>query len=265
MVLAAVLAIATTAAIALVAGSPGESDSAPRLAIRILDVGQGDAILVEPRGRPPLLVDAGPSNADVGAVLADLGIDELFAIAVTHDDLDHSGGLASVLDHTEVPHILVGDRPPQSCRFLACPSVSRVAEGTAFRVGPARIEVLWPPANAPAADNPNDTGLVLHVSVGDFDALLTGDAEAEVARYGAGPVDLLKVAHHGSEDAGLSGLLTRTSPQLAAISVGDNSYGHPTPETMTTLAEHGIPALRTDEVGAIILEVRKEGWNVVTD
>ncbi len=250
------------AAITLAAGSAEESGRRPLLAIRILDVGQGDAILVEPRGHLPLLVDTGPPDADVGAQLGDLGVDELFAIAVTHDDLDHAGGLASVLARTEVRRLLVSARTPESCRYLVCPPVSRLSEGTGFRMGPARVEVLWPPVNAPAAENPNDTGLVLRVSSGEFDALLSGDAEAEVASYGAGPVDLLKVAHHGSEDAGLDRLLTRTSPQLAAISVGDNSYGHPTPETINTLAEHGVPILRTDEVGELVIEVNRDSWRV---
>ena len=251
------------AAALVVGGSSGTPGSPPLLVIRIFDVGQGDAILVEPRDHLPLLIDTGPPDADVGAQLADHGIDELFAIAVTHDDLDHAGGLASALAGADAGRILVGEHTPGSCSYLACPPVSRLSEGSAFRMGPARVEVLWPPASALAAENPNDTALVFRVSAGDFDALLTADAEAEVASYGAGPVDLLKVAHHGSADAGLGGLLARTSPQLAAISVGeDNTYGHPAPETTTTLAEHGVPTLRTDQAGEIVIEVHRNGWGI---
>ena len=73
----------------------------------------------------------------------------------------------------------------------------------------------------------------------------------------------MKVAHHGSADAGLDSLLGRTSPELAAISVGaDNTYGHPAPETTAALEEHGVPALRTDEAGEIVVEVRGDGWTV---
>ncbi|HET9593198.1 MAG TPA: hypothetical protein VFP17_09810, partial [Solirubrobacterales bacterium] len=71
-----------------------------------------------------------------------------------------------------------------------------------------------------------------------------------------GPVDVLKVAHHGSDDAGLAALLDRIQPRLAVISVGaDNSYGHPTRGTLSTLAAHGVPTLRTDEDGEVTIDV----------
>ncbi len=92
----------------------------------------------------------------------------------------------------------------------------------------------------------------------DFTMLLTADAEAESVPIEPGPVDVLKVAHHGSEDAGLGALLDRTRPQLAVISVGaGNPYGHPTPQTLATLARHGVPTLRTDEDGAVAIDVER--------
>jgi competence protein ComEC len=115
----------------------------------------------------------------------------------------------------------------------------------------------------PQAANPNETALVLEVSLGEFDALLSSDAEAETASYGPGPLEFLKVSHHGSADAGLDTLLDRTSPDLAAISVGaDNTYGHPAAETLSSLEAHDVPALRTDEEGEIVIEVREDGWSV---
>jgi competence protein ComEC len=78
-----------------------------------------------------------------------------------------------------------------------------------------------------------------------------------------GPIDVLKVAHHGSDDAGLDALLDRTVPRLAVISVGaDNPYGHPTAGTLATLAEHGIQTLRTDERGDVAIDVTVHGWRV---
>ena len=90
----------------------------------------------------------------------------------------------------------------------------------------------------------------------DFSMLLTADAEAEAVPLDPGPVDVLKVAHHGSDDAGLDDLLDRTRPRLAVISVGeDNPYGHPTPSTLATLAAHRVRTLRTDLDGTITFEV----------
>ena len=87
--------------------------------------------------------------------------------------------------------------------------------------------------------------------------LLSADAEAEAVPLDPGPLDVLKVAHHGSDDAGLAALLERTAPKLAVISVGDdNSYGHPTAATLSTLAGHGIRTLRTDEEGTVTIDVQ---------
>ncbi len=171
-----------------------------------------------------------------------------------------------MLEEVDVNRILASYGPPRSCRYLDCPPTTGLTAGSRFRLGRARAEVLWPPATAPAAANPNETALVLRVSHGDFDALLTADAEAEAATYGSGPVELLKVAHHGSADAGLESLLDRTSPELAAISVGaDNTYGHPALETTTALEAHGVATMRTDEAGEIVIEVRGGSWGVVSD
>jgi competence protein ComEC len=89
--------------------------------------------------------------------------------------------------------------------------------------------------------------------------LLTGDAEAEAVPLDPGPIDVLKVAHHGSADAGLAGLLARTGPRLAVVSVGgSNPYGHPAPETLAALESAGVPVLRTDEQGEIAVTVPSE-------
>ena len=93
--------------------------------------------------------------------------------------------------------------------------------------------------------------------------LLSADAEAEAAPLDPGAVDVLKVAHHGSDDAGLGALLQQTRPALAAISVGEgNSYGHPTARTLATLVEHGVRVLRTDRDGDIAIEVRRGSFAV---
>ena len=90
--------------------------------------------------------------------------------------------------------------------------------------------------------------------------LLSADAEAEAVPIDPGPIDVLKVAHHGSDDAGLGALLERTRPRLAVISVGEgNTYGHPTDATLATLAAHGVRTLRTDRDGTVVLEVGGDG------
>ena len=88
--------------------------------------------------------------------------------------------------------------------------------------------------------------------------LLTGDAEAEAVPIDPGPVDVLKVSHHGSEDAGLEALLDRTVPSLAVVSVGEeNPYGHPVPSTLATLRSRRIRVMRTDRDGTVVIDVTR--------
>jgi len=118
---------------------------------------------------------------------------------------------------------------------------------------------------APGREGPTGAALVLLARWHEFSMLLTADAEAEAVPIDPGPIDVLKVAHHGSDDAGLDPLLDRTAPRLAVVSVGaDNPYGHPTPQTISTLAEHHVPTLRTDEDGDVTIDVTREGWAVET-
>jgi competence protein ComEC len=137
------------------------------------------------------------------------------------------------------------------------------------RSGSLRLEVLWPPrqllAGAPPED-PNALCLVLLARWKHFEMLLTGDAEAESVPMDPGPIDLLKVSHHGSADAGLAGLLDRTAPRLAVISVGErNPFGHPDPGTLATLAAHDVPVLRTDLEGTVTVDVSAGGAEVETE
>jgi competence protein ComEC len=241
-----------------------ERDEAPpNLRIRFLDVGQGDAILLEPRGALPILVDTGPPGGGAAERLAELGIDRLGALALTHDQFDHSGALGEVLAQVEAERIVhARGARPSFCAGSACPGLRPVSAGESFRAGRLRLDVLWPRVAARVGD-PNAASLVLGARLRSFDALLTGDAEAEVAPLAPGPVDVLKVAHHGSADAGLPALLGRTSPELAVISVGaGNGYGHPAPETVQALSEGEVATLRTDEEGEVVIEVRGDGWTV---
>ena len=143
-----------------------------------------------------------------------------------------------------------------------------IAEGSEVDSGSLRIEVLWPPADVldgAGAGDPNQAALVLLARWRGFRMLLTADAEAEAVPVDPGPIDVLKVAHHGSDDAGLDALLDRSVPRLAVISVGaHNPYGHPTPGTLATLAQHHVPVLRTDERGDVTIEVTLGGFRVQT-
>ncbi|MFN8113988.1 MAG: ComEC/Rec2 family competence protein [Solirubrobacterales bacterium] len=253
---------------ALTGSSSGARSGITGLRVTALDVGQGDATLLErPRGAP-VLIDAGPPGGAAAAALDRLGVDSLAAVFVTHDQLDHAGGLREVLAGHRV-EVVVRGRPAPAIDAAARAAGARVvaaSEGSALRFGALRIDVLWPPREDAGADpDPNAGSLVLAAGWHGWDVLLTGDAEAEATHLVPGPFDVLKVAHHGSEDAGLDSLLDRSVPRVALIEVGaDNTYGHPTPATLTTLAEHGICTLRTDLDGDASVDLTATGVAVAT-
>jgi competence protein ComEC len=263
-----VLALAAVALL-LIAGRGGGTE-APEDALRVsvLDVGQGDSILLEPPGAPAVLVDTGPAEAHVAELLRDRGVDSLAALVLTHDQADHTGGAFELFGSIPVARLAYArlERGTLSAAREAAVEPIRLAEGSELRVGELRLEVLWPPPGLSSGpvDDPNAAAVVLLAEWRHFSILLTADAEAELVPLEPGPVDVLKVAHHGSEDSGLAALLDRAVPKLAVVSVGeDNSYGHPAPETIATLGAHGVPAARTDEDGTITIEADAGGWTVV--
>jgi competence protein ComEC len=265
---AALLAIAIVHVAGPAAGGEDRPPSPRGLEITVLDVGQGDAILLEPAGGEAVLVDGGPPGSDLSERLADEGVERLAAVAVTHDQLDHAGGVAELLGSVPVGALAYSTaaRGLLADARAAQADPVRIARGEAIRSGPLRLEALWPPPTRsgprpPSSRDPNTASLVFMARWHDFSMLLTGDAEAEAVPLDPGPVDALKVAHHGSEDPGLDRLLERTTPDLAVISVGeDNPYGHPAPATTAALDEHGIPVLRTDRDGDVELDVTPRGW-----
>jgi competence protein ComEC len=129
--------------------------------------------------------------------------------------------------------------------------------GAGFRVGGLHLRVLWPDGPGPPGDDPNNHAIVLLASYGDIDALLTADAETDVTgALHVPPVEILKVAHHGSDDPGLPRLLEQIHPRVAVISVGaHNDYGHPTASTIAALAEAPeLAVYRTDRDGRVVVE-----------
>jgi len=259
------LLVGGLAAASAIPREPDPSRS-PGLQVSVLDVGQGDAILLRPARGAPVLVDAGPPGAGVADLLVDRGVDELAAVVITHDQVDHSGGLAEVLARIRVGMVAHGV-PAGRLTRTADAYGARLAvleTGDSLASGPLRLDVLWPPPGMPSshgAADPNASSVVMVARWRHFDLLLTGDGEAEAVPLDPGGVDAVKLAHHGSEDAGLDGLIERATPGLAVASVGaGNPFGHPARGTLATLAEHEVPLLRTDAHGEITIDVTARGW-----
>jgi competence protein ComEC len=244
------------------------------LRVTFLDVGQGDAVLLEtPSGR--VLVDQGPPEADVAGQLAGMGVRSLSALVLTHPQRDHVGGAADVIRQLRVGTVLdphLSATGPEREEALAAARERRVPIDVAradaeFRVGGLVLRVLWPPDPGLPSEDPNLNAVVLVASFGEIDVFLPADAESDVtAELDLEAFEILKVAHHGSEDPGLAEELRVLRPRIAVISAGrDNDYGHPRPETLAALAT--VPELalyRTDVHGRVVVESDGRGLGVRT-
>ena len=260
-----------------------------RLHMTVLDIGQGDAILVEAPSGTTMLVDGGP---DPELTLRRLGANMPFfarridLMVLSHPHQDHIAGLVEALDRFEVGtlvHAGIAFENPAYDRLLADAGAERGLTATLARGGstlaldPATsVDVLYPTAADASAPLPegdiNNGSVVLVVHHGGFAALLTGDAEAPVEAIlvsrGLLPVvDVLKVGHHGSTSSTTPGLLDAVRPTAAIISAGaDNEYGHPAPETLAALAAHPETAIfRTDRDGDIEVVTDGRAYRVRTN
>lgn len=234
-----------------------------------LDVGQGDASLIQSGNGLRVLVDAGPS----GEVVRELdkilpASDKYIDLAlVSHPQADHYGGMAEVVRNYRLGAFVWNGTQSEAEGWLSLmeelrardvPLISILA-GDAIRLGGTNIQVLSPTRQLLQSAETNDGSLVLLVDGGGWKGLLTGDAGFTVENYLRDKdlrADILKVGHHGSKYASGDEFLRAVAPQLAIIEVGArNSYGHPATATLERLARVGAAVLRTDQQGTLELDL----------
>jgi competence protein ComEC len=271
--------------LAIAWGAPALMPTRPvqDVTLTVLDVGQGESLLLE-SGRWRALVDAGGrpfgDGLDIGrrVVVPSLwahGVAALDALLITHPDPDHVGGAAAVMDALRVRQLWLGVDVPgheASTALLERAGVEGAAviarrAGDIVRDGPARIRVLHP--SAPDWERRrvrNDDSVVLEIVHGDVALLVTGDVGAEVEReilprLAPARLRILKVGHHGSRTSTSQRLLDAWQPHLALVSCGRaNSFGHPSPAVLARLRDAGATVFRTDVDGQIT--VRTDGRQV---
>ena len=263
----AAAALVATAAIVFVA-APVVSPAPPsNFTVSFLDVGQGDATLIQHPDGSAVLFDGGRPEARVARLLHQAGVSRLSVVIATHASADHHGGLAEVIRRFPVDVLLDGGDgtvDPDFRRLLADARtrgipVAPARAGLALRAGGIAIDVLSPPPRPPGPppEDPNPRAVVAIVRSGSFDLMLSADAESPtLAGLDLPDVDAIKVPHHGSDDPGLGDVLQALRPEVAVIEVGENnSYGHPDPDTLRTLARSVPYVRRTDRDGTVRLVV----------
>lgn len=255
-----------------------------QLEVVCLDVGQGDATFIRFPNGQSMLIDGGMGEPDMGALvvapqLRALGVSRLDYVVATHDDSDHTGGLATVIRELGAGNILLPSgfraQSDSSQDLLAAAKekfcvVSEVAQGTTADCGGVQLEVLNPETSGSETASDNDGSIVFRLQYGRFSALFTGDAgqgvEARLAQEGRlEPLTLLKVAHHGSRFSTTDAFVERVNPQVATISCGArNNFGHPNGAVLQRLMRAGSKVCRTDKDGAIWITTDGEKLDVRT-
>ncbi len=253
------------------------------LVITCLDVGQGDAVLVETPERRSMLIDGGSSSQSGAGIrqilpcLKNRGISRLDAVLISHTDEDHISGIRELLElirdgltSIRVKRLILPQWLEKNEAYIELVSLGRAAgaeilagqEGDAFRIGSVGLDVLSPAAGSMGRDT-NEESMVLELHYGAFTALFTGDMGQETEKRlldSLEDVDFLKVAHHGSAHSSSGEFLDKVKPEAGVISCSSsNRYGHPSPETVARLERAGCHVEYTMKNGAISVLCQRTG------
>lgn len=250
-----------------------------RNSIIVMDVGQGDAILIRESSGAVVLIDGGPDEHQVAAKLRSRGVRKIDVVVSSHPHADHITGLVEVLEEFPVGLLLDSGMPAETSAYRELQEAARMngvsrriaREGHVVEVSShLRLEVIFEAELSPDRENLNNCSVVVMVYLDGVKALMAADLEKDGQRVMLGlhpdlSCDILKVPHQGAWDAALPELVQSTDPAIGIISVGeDNTYGHPSERHLEMLEERGVRVLRTDLMGDIEISVDSGRIGVAT-
>jgi competence protein ComEC len=244
-----------------------------RLHLKIYDVGQGDAVFLHTPGGYKVLIDGGPNEKILDYLGRELPFysKKIDLLVLTHPQSDHLTGLVEVIKRYQIDNLWINGSENKTKLFDQW-QVSLQKRGIPTTVvhqgdkmifpDKTEIEVFWPKGELAFGDI-NAHSIVVLVSYGSFDALLTGDADKQVQPYtsNSGHVEVFKVPHHGSKESIDREFVRTISPAVSVISVGSkNSHGHPSFEAINSLEKLGSKVYRTDKNGTVEIVSDGKSW-----
>lgn len=239
--------------------------SSGKLIVKVYDIGQGDSIFIKTPGNYKILIDGGPTNKVLDYLNQDLGLNDrsLDLLVLTHPQNDHMFGLIEVVKQFRVKNVLVSGVANTTASFKLWqntldnahlqPKIAHQGQ-TINLADQVRLQILWPKETKPQVSDLNQAAVVMKVSYGNFDMLLTADADQVVQPYTSMTthVEVLKVPHHGSKTALREDFLRSLNPDVSVISVGaKNNYGHPNQFLLGLLQKYSKKIFRTDQNGTV--------------
>jgi competence protein ComEC len=247
------------------------------LEVTFLDVGQGDAILIETPDGVDVLIDGGPDAAVLRELSSALGpFDRTIDMVIgTHPDKDHIAGLVDVLSRYKVTHIMTTENRGetmvatsyQTALVHEGATVDYARAGQVYALGASTTLTIFSPASDPSMLESNTASIVAKLSYGDIDFMLTGDAPVGIEDYISGMYgellrsEVLKLGHHGSRTSTSDLFLATVQPQFAVVSAGaDNRYGHPHSEVVERVEAANVILQSTAQQGRI--EFQSDGTTV---
>jgi competence protein ComEC len=246
--------------------------------IEVLDVGQGDSILIRSPEGNTALIDAGPTSDGALRVLKRKGIKSIDLVAISHHHSDHYGGMDHVVRAMKPRYYLASRSGHSTSLYLkllktveaeGITAIAPTARTRKIELGSIELTIFPQPPEDRKEENNNSIGLRL--KYGAFSVLLTGDSEGTERQWWlkhdtelVRNCTILKLSHHGSRNGTDARWLQTVRPELAVASLGkNNEFGHPHSETVSLLRRSGIPLLRTDQLGTITITSDGRGWQVV--
>lgn len=238
----------------------------PFLKIYVLNVGQGESILIETPDRHSILIDTGPelygyvSTRDkIIPYLRRLGYGKIDIVIITHPHMDHAGGLKYLVNNFKVDKILVYEKPESinnECVY--------VSKGDCIKIDGVTVNIIAPGKINQESSDENETCLILELKYKNFSMLFTGDAPGSDLDFISGKYDILKVPHHGSINSFSNKMFNNTIIGSAVISVGKNNFGHPSPYVIKELENRNIGVFRTDKIGDIIIRTQGNQYSILS-